>query len=82
MDTQFSPGDVVRVNEGTDVTDFLPDVVGYVGYVVAVEQFDVDQPTAIIVKLIGWEDVIFFAPNEVELIPKIFSHIEHQPEGV
>ncbi len=66
----FAPGNVVKVVEGTDIADFMPDVIGYVGYVVAVEIFDEGHPPAVIVKLIGWEDVIFFSDNELELIPK------------
>jgi len=72
----FVAGDVVQVMEGTDLAEFMPDVVGFVGYVVAVEYFDEGHSPAVIVKLIGWEDVIFFAGEELALMSKSLYDVE------
>ncbi len=69
-----APGDVVRVREDCELLTLMPELKGQIGVVVSREDpelFEDWMPGAVLVKLMGWEDVIFFADDELEVMPKV-----------
>tara|TARA_Y100000034_G_scaffold92959_1_gene112412 strand:+ start:706 stop:930 length:225 start_codon:yes stop_codon:yes gene_type:complete len=71
--TSSVPGDVVKVRDDCELLTIMPELRGQIGVVVAREKLDDEEtwmPGAVIVKLMEWEDVVFFSDDELEIFPK------------